>query len=201
LHRGLGFAAPFRVRRHHSACGCSIPPGETINQGGADLHIQPPTFKIDIAARAIGVGEGFDPVLHFSDPDILLLTGIAVMEPIHFTNLRQGFFFSLNTDDAALTDQLISQQFKAGRRTGNDISLNPVPSVLALIRLVIGIEQQHTDISVIGRIGKDDVTAKVSIVIVGTDAHKRLTQCYITNSTINTGDVLKQVIDVTVDDL
>ena len=45
------------------------------------------------------------------------------------------------------------------------------------------------------------MTAEINIIDIGANSDKRLSQCNITNGSVNPGDILKEIIDVAIDDL
>ena len=45
------------------------------------------------------------------------------------------------------------------------------------------------------------MAAQIGIVIIGADPDKRFTQCHVAQGTVDPGNILKEIIDVTVNDL
>ena len=45
------------------------------------------------------------------------------------------------------------------------------------------------------------MTAEINVIVIGADPDKRLTQSHITNGSVNPGDILKEIIDVAINDL
>ena len=45
------------------------------------------------------------------------------------------------------------------------------------------------------------MTAEINVVVIGANSDKRLSQCNITNGSVDPGNILKEIIDVAINDL
>ena len=45
------------------------------------------------------------------------------------------------------------------------------------------------------------MTAEINVIVIGADPDKRLSQCNITNGSVDPGNILKEIIDVAINDL